>query len=147
MSYFNVVKCQICGRQYQSSYGKICSRCLDDIEIAFGHIRDYMYDNRDKNISVEDILENIEVSEKIVLHLMKEKRLELKSVTGNTGLFCQVCKKPISSGTMCGQCDAELKKSIISVLPKTQPPPQTAVKEEKKERGGAKMHIRSDQNR
>lgn len=117
----NIVQCQMCRKPFQRyGSGKICGECLEQIEIDFRKIRDYMYDNPGR-ISVGKLVEETEVPEKIVLHLIRENRLEIMDSSGG-GLVCQMCKTPISSGAMCEKCASKLAQSLDKAVAKPTKP-------------------------
>lgn len=118
--------------------GNICHNCLEQIDLDFITIRDYMYDHPG-NINVNDLVENTGVSRKVILHLMKQDRLTIKGAGSVSGLTCQVCRKPIAQGSLCEDCKLSLQKDLVSTLP---PPSMPAeVKKPSRDKGNPRMHI------
>lgn len=130
----NIIQCKMCGGLFESLGGKVCGKCLEQIDKDFVKIRNYLYEYPGKS-SVDEICEGTEVSQEVVLHLIKEKRLTSATPSGGA-LTCKMCQKPISSGSMCDACKLSLANSLQSSLPK-------AVPEKKQPKGSNKsrMHI------
>lgn len=134
MSLENFKQCTMCRKPFQSFGGSICNSCLEQIEIDFRKIKDYLYENSG-HLSVRELSKKTEVPEKVILHLMRDGRIEIRDNEG--GLLCEVCKKPILAGTMCDQCKAELARSLD-----TSPKPQYEEKQPiLSEKDSSKMHI------
>ena len=137
----DIKQCKMCNKPFQTYAGNVCSNCLDKIDEDFVKIRDYLYDNPG-HISIEELSEKTDVSENIIIYLLKEKRLSITNLKGGA-LICEVCHREIKSGTLCSSCKESLAIKLQSSLPKT--PPATDKKQ--KETGGqsgrktSKMHI------
>ena len=107
----NIIQCQFCKKPFQSIGRKICPACLDQIDRDFVTVRDYIYEH--KHTDIDTVVEDTEVSKQIILHLLKEGRLTLGDESENTGLLhCEVCRKPISSGRMCKDCQDKVKSKM-----------------------------------
>jgi hypothetical protein len=110
---------------------------MEKIDMDFITVRDYIYDN--KHASMDKVSEDTGVSKQIIMHLLKEGRLIIDDPDGGGGvLFCESCKKPISTGRMCKECKdkvaTSMQKNITSNKPA--PPPKT---EAPTGRGAAKL--------
>jgi hypothetical protein len=86
-------------------------------------IRDYIYDHKQTNM--DKVAEETGISKQVIMYLLKEGRLELDDKSGGAGLLvCEMCKKPISTGRLCGACKENLagtmQKSIASKAPPAQ---------------------------
>lgn len=112
----DIISCKFCNKPFQSFGGKICNNCLEQIERDFKTIREYIYDNPDKS-SIDEICKETEVDRAIVLHLLREKRLTIQNLADGA-LTCDVCHKPIRSGTMCDSCKKALANKLVDTLPK-----------------------------
>lgn len=132
MAQFNFKQCKFCEKLFQSFGGSICHNCLEQIDEDFVAIRDYLYD-QPGNIGVEAIHEGTQVPRNIILHLIKEKRLTI-SDPSTSSVTCEVCKRPISSGTMCQACMKTLFNKLQSTLPEPPEAKQKKTMESKKPR-------------
>lgn len=128
----NFEKCKICREAFRSYGGRICPDCLNQIEMDFLTIRDYI-DDHPGHIDAEEIAEKTGVSTAIVIHLINEGRLFTSGLSDGV-IFgkCKVCGKSLPSGAICSSCNAALTAGLGDVL---NPKPTQATKY-------AKMHIR-----
>ena len=107
----NIMQCQFCKKPFQSLGRRICPSCLEQIDRDFITVRDYIYEN--KITDMDTVSEKTEVSKQIILHLLKEGRLELDGDSGSSGsLQCEVCRKPINSGRMCKDCKDKVSSTM-----------------------------------
>jgi len=100
----NISQCTFCKKPFQSIGRRICPACLEQMDKDFIVVRDFIYDN--KRTDIDTVAEETGVSKQVILHFLREGRLELGGGTddGMGLLKCDVCKKPISSGKMCRPC-------------------------------------------
>ena len=107
----NIIQCTFCKKPFQTLGRKICGECLEQIDKDFITVRDYIYEN--KHSDMDKVSEETGVSKQIILYLLKEGRLILDDESGGGGvLFCEVCKKPISSGRMCKDCKGKVSLTM-----------------------------------
>lgn len=125
----NYKKCKMCGKIFASTGGSECPQCIMDTEKKFGLIKEYLYNHPDA--TVVQISEATEVEEKMILHFLKEGRLEMKSADGS--LRCEKCGVSITSGRMCNNCMNSLSNALSSVLPQK----ETPAEKERKTRTGS----------
>ena len=116
----NIIQCSICKKPFQSYGGRICGNCLEKIDKDFIIVRDYIYDH--KRADMDTVSEETGVPKQIIMHLLKEGRLVIDDPDEKGGvLFCEVCKKPISTGRMCKDCKEKvattMQKNISSPRP------------------------------
>ena len=107
----DIIQCKFCKRPFQSINSKICPSCLEQIDKDFIVVRDYIYDN--KKADIDEVSEETGVNKAIVLHLLREGRLQIVSAESSGGLlFCEVCKKPISKGRLCEACRNDVSSTM-----------------------------------
>ncbi len=109
MDNIKIRKCTFCGRMFQSLGTSLCPACIEKLDRDFIVVRDYIYDNRMEHVTVRDIAENTDVSERTVLFLIKEGRLSEKRILTENKLKCATCGEVISSGKYCAKCFSVLK--------------------------------------
>ena len=138
----NIIQCKICKKPFHSVGSKICSDCLQRIDKDFFIVRDYIYDNQGADI--DTVSEATGVEKFIILHLLKEGRLELATPggAGGTMLNCEVCKKPIITGRMCEGCKSKVSETIQKSVEGGKPPAQNKKQDASKPTN--KMHTRYD---
>ncbi|MEA5004548.1 MAG: MerR family transcriptional regulator [Christensenella sp.] len=110
----NYKTCGYCGRIFQSSGASACPECLRKMEDQFKTIKEYLYQH--PRASVEEVSKETEIDEKLILHFLREGRLEMVAADGF--LVCEKCGAPITSGRLCKKCSDTLAHALGSVLPK-----------------------------
>lgn len=99
----NIIQCSLCKKPFQSFGGKVCGDCLIKLDEDFIKVRDYIDEN--KRADIDKVAEETGVSKQAILYLLKDGRLQFDEAAGGGGvLFCEICKKPISTGRMCNDC-------------------------------------------
>ena len=116
--------CKSCGRIFQSAGADVCPECLREMEEQFKVIKDYLYQK--PGASVEEISKETGIDEKLILHFLREGRLEMIHPDGS--LLCEKCGAPITSGRLCKKCAESLSHALGSVLPKQKAPEETGGK-------------------
>ena len=111
MSTIEVNKCALCGKLFHSLGTKICASCSEIADQGFVQVRQYLYDNKEK-VNLNDILQNTDVSEKIVKYLIKEGRISPKDIADGNGMKCVACGAVIDSGKLCSKCAAVWSEKI-----------------------------------
>jgi len=107
----NIIQCQFCKKPFQSLGRRICPDCLEQIDKDFLIVRDYIYEN--KRADIDTVSEKTEVSKQIILHLLREGRLTLgDDGEGGGVLFCEACRKPITSGKLCKDCKDKVSNTM-----------------------------------
>jgi len=123
---------------------RVCGECLLKLDEDFIKIREYLYDN--EGAGIEEVSEETGVSRKSIFYLLKEERLIVGDENGvvNGLLTCESCKKPISTGRLCGGCKKEVIKALNdSVAPL--PLPKKLMEEPPEEesfKGIAKLQVK-----
>jgi len=79
---------------------------MDDEEIEFKKVKEYVYDNPGATIS--ETSQETGVSVEKIIRFLREERLEIKSEESNMVLECERCGVPIKSGRYCERCKREL---------------------------------------
>lgn len=110
----NYKTCSYCGRIFQSSRSSSCPECVRKMEDQFKIIKEYLYQH--PRASVEEVSNETEIDEKLILHFLREGRLEMVAADGF--LICEKCGESITSGRLCKKCSDTLAHALGSVLPK-----------------------------
>ena len=107
-----IIQCTFCKKPFASYGGKVCTKCLEQLDNSFIIVRDYLDEN--PNADMDMVEEETGVSSRIILHLLKEGRLILgtSKAPGGGILFCEVCKNPISTGRMCDRCKDDIATTM-----------------------------------
>jgi len=100
----------MCKKPFQSLGGRICGNCLERIDKDFITVRDYIYEHKKANM--DTVSEETEVPKQIIMYLLKEGRLIIDDPESSGLLLCEVCKKPISTGRMCKDCQGKVATTM-----------------------------------
>lgn len=111
--------CDRCGKAYTSSNPSICPDCIDQDEIDFKKVRNFVKEN--PKLSIEVISEATEVDEGRIRDYLRMGRLELADMTG-PALECERCGKPISMGQYCIICQQEIAETFRTSSPSSGTP-------------------------
>jgi len=107
MNINNLKYCKICGKMFEYKVSLMCPACLIQMDKDFLVCRDYL--DKHRNSTIKEMSEKTEVSEKIILTLMKEGRLMIQ---GNAEFVCQKCGQAIAYGKYCDRCLGEMKSDL-----------------------------------
>ena len=107
----NIIQCAFCKKPFQTLGRKACPECLEKIDKEFFVVRDYIYEH--KQTDMDKVSEATGVSKQIIMHLLKEGRLQLDDVGTGAGLLtCERCKRPINSGKLCKSCTDKVSNTM-----------------------------------
>lgn len=127
----NIRQCKECGNLFQSMGKPVCADCMDELDRKFLKVRDYLY--KHPEASIKEVSDKTEVAERYILDFLKEERLSLQNASGF--LQCELCKKPITAGRFCSNCQGSLQKAFAS------PEPEKPAAPDNPANRGARMHI------
>jgi len=107
-----LMKCKWCGRPFQSMGLPFCPKCMAELDEQYKPVRDYLYDN--PNASIEQVVEDTGVSERVVLYYLKDGRLRMVNASGL--LRCEQCGASIDSGRFCEKCQGKLEQRMVQPI-------------------------------
>ncbi len=98
-----VFTCGKCRRMFQyPGYGpKLCPECKKQDDEDYEKVKTYLRDNPGRTLYQTS--EDCNVSIEEIRGWLKDERLEYKG-EGSTGLVCEHCGAPITSGKLCDEC-------------------------------------------
>lgn len=118
--------CARCKKLFQyPGYGRrICPVCFKHEEQQFDEVKEYIREN--KNASIKQIHEDLNVSPKLIEEFISSGRLVLSASSPIT-LSCQMCGAEITKGKICDQCNQSLMEANTSNTPsqKSDSPPKS----------------------
>lgn len=118
-------QCEYCENLFNSLSGqKICPRCSKEIDEVFVRVRKYMY-STDEQVTVAKLVAELDVPEKAVNYLIREKRLTFGPRLMTSGK-CRVCGAPTSGQALCDKCRATFTESMKSFAAEETPRRQNA---------------------
>ena len=108
--------CQICGKVFMSTGGKLCPACLDkqadDEMLVIEYVRDH------PKCKVHEIIEATGVNEHIIRRLIEEGRFIQEGV--EYSYPCKKCGTQIVRGKFCEKCMSEMQEQLQGVQNKIQ---------------------------
>ncbi len=104
----SIKNCPDCGKIFNyNEIRMVCPECWEKNEEDFRAIREYLYENPNKNIS--EVAEATGISiEKIKKYLREDRLIAVNNASASL-LDCQKCGKPISSGNYCEDCRKQIE--------------------------------------
>jgi len=133
-----IMQCKFCNMPFHSLGGKLCNNCLDQVDLDFTVIRDYLYEHPGA-VNIDKICEETEIKKRVILYLVDDKRITFSTPEG--GVFsCGICHKPIYEGSMCDDCKNSLSQTLgaaVTSAPVKPPEKKTNAIKSKNER----MHL------
>ena len=104
-------QCEYCENVFNSLSGqKICPRCAKEIDEVFVRVRKYMYSTKEQ-VTAAKLVEELEVPEKAVSYLIRERRLTFGPRIEGSGR-CRVCGAATSGQALCAKCRASFSESM-----------------------------------
>jgi uncharacterized protein len=128
-----VIECKTCKHLFQSFGSAICPVCVEEMEKNFEIVKEYIYNNPGANII--EITKETGVTEKSVLYYLKEGRLSVEGAESE--LVCEKCKKPISSGRFCKDCQITLENTLYKSYVQS----KQSIAEEARKALQGRMHV------
>ncbi|MFZ5351195.1 MAG: MerR family transcriptional regulator [Bacillota bacterium] len=112
-----VRNCPLCGRVFEySEVHTVCTSCWQKNENDFRIIKEYLYENPNKNIV--EVAEATGFSIEKIRAYLREGRLIAVDNHSASVLSCQKCGAAIQTGNYCDSCkrqvEAELAKAAVS---------------------------------
>lgn len=105
-----VINCRSCGRLFNYISGhQICPNCKKVMDQKFEVVKQYLIDN--PGATMQDVVENNDVTRRQVEIWVREERLSFSNVEGSE-IGCQRCGRPIVSGKFCPNCKKILTNTI-----------------------------------
>ncbi|HQK92703.1 MAG TPA: hypothetical protein PLD23_04325 [Armatimonadota bacterium] len=98
--------CKQCGRPFRMVREPFCVDCLKLQDEEFARITRYLRDN--PKSGTQEISEATGVSVGQILYFLRSGRLDTVSFPMDVTLNCEICGKPIKSGSRCGPCAEKL---------------------------------------
>jgi len=98
--------CKQCGRPFRMVREPFCVDCLKAQDDEFARVTHYL---REKpKSSAQEVSDATGVPVAQILHFLRSGRLDTVDFPMDVTLNCEICGKPIKSGTRCGPCAEKL---------------------------------------
>lgn len=85
-----------------------CERCGEIAYDDWGKVREYLYDHA--NVNAYELEAELGISRKTIQRFLKEGKIQTAAT--RSMLMCEGCRKLISSGRFCGDCEKKFHKMI-----------------------------------
>lgn len=110
---FDLRYCTECGKlfAYPGFGPDVCQACRKKDQEDFDKVRDYL-DTHDSSLPKTAM--DTGVSSKKLYQWVREERLYFRN-DGDSGLYCEICGAPISTGRYCRKCKAKLMLKGVKV--------------------------------
>lgn len=111
MSLENVKNCSECNGIYvQKTSVEICEKCYLKEQEVFNKVKLYISKSKNKDATMEDILNSTGAFEKKVIKWVKEGRISTRHLV-NFSYNCELCSTPTREGRLCSSCKNEIINS------------------------------------
>jgi len=100
--------CKRCGKVFPSTGSLICRECLEKEEEQFQQIKIYLAEN--PGASIDQIHRDTQIPVEVISDFVRKGLLVGTPAKETTELRCMICKRPISSGKICLECQKALSE-------------------------------------
>jgi ribosomal protein L32 len=114
-----VDNCEQCGKLFSSLSSRLCPECADRMDTYLGKAKEVLY--RRPDIGVMDLAEEANIPFDVLKTFMREGRLQFRQ-TGTALIDCEMCGRPIISGTKCQACQDRLTGYVTQMKQPQEPP-------------------------
>lgn len=113
----DVRNCKQCGRLFNYIGKPICPECLKVREDEFMKVKDFIRQNQGAGIA--EVSNGTGVSVQQIRQWIREERLVLTSVSADSGVNCEGCGRPITTGRLCQNCKNQMSQDLNQVMSST----------------------------
>lgn len=116
-----VDNCENCGKLFSSLSSRLCPECSDLMDEYLGRAKEVLY--RRPDIGVMELSEAADIPFDALKSFIRDGRLQFRQA-GAVRIECEMCGRPITSGTKCEACQARLTGYVRNM--KSPPAEKTA---------------------
>lgn len=122
----SLANCPRCGKVYLPVAGgrPLCKDCVKQEEEDY--LKVFRFLSGRPSATAQEIAQETGVDLKLIYRFLRENRLRL--VSADTGLRCERCEVPISSGKICDKCRREIYENLKEDLGKLKEKHKTSEK-------------------
>lgn len=106
-----LANCPRCDRVFVKEFRDICWDCYKQEEEAFQVVFTFLKDRKNREATVNEIMEHTKVEEELIIKFVREGRLR-PSEFPNLSYPCERCGTKIVIGKYCNNCITELKRDL-----------------------------------
>lgn len=106
-----LANCSSCGKVFVKQLKDICRECYKEEEAAFQIVYDFLKQQKNREATLNEVVEATGVDETLITKFIKENRLRT-SMFPKLSYPCDKCGKMITSGKICDSCSFELQNEL-----------------------------------
>jgi hypothetical protein len=105
------VTCTICSRVFRSATDTICGICMNNDDMLYRMVRDYIYDHPENTAGEVSLATGVPIRK--INDLLSKERIKMVDLSAfKKPIPCENCGKPIKFGTLCEPCwSSQMKAS------------------------------------
>ena len=104
--------CEQCGEIFAAVVdSKICPKCKKKEEEAFQTVYRYMSKRKNREATMNEIIEATGVGEDLIIKFLKQNRLRASQFP-NLAYGCEKCGKKITEGRLCKECASTIQAAL-----------------------------------
>ena len=107
--------CRQCGSLYLKNYADYCIDCSKEVEEKFNRISEYLKNEQNRNVTLEDVSASTDVSLKQVSDFIRDGRIYAVDFP-NLGYPCAHCSKLIKKQILCVDCYEQFSVDLDQTL-------------------------------
>lgn len=106
-----LANCANCDIVFVKNIRDICQTCYKKEEEAFETVYRFLMKRKNREATMDDIVEETGVDEKLIIKFIKEKRLRLSQFP-KLAYPCERCGKDITTGNICNSCTQSFRSDL-----------------------------------
>ncbi|PXW89541.1 flagellar operon protein (TIGR03826 family) [Pseudogracilibacillus auburnensis] len=103
--------CTRCGVVFARGLRDICGKCYREEEEAFQTVYRFLTKRKNREATINEIVEATKVEEELIIKFMKQKRLR-SSQFPKLAYPCEKCGADIVEGRLCSNCSTQIKTDL-----------------------------------
>ena len=109
--------CRLCGTLYLKNYADYCIDCSKEVEEQYNRIAEYLKNERNRNVTLEDVSASTGVSLTQLADFIRDGRIYAGDFP-NLGYPCAHCSKLIKKQLLCVDCFERFSTDLNKTLNK-----------------------------
>lgn len=106
-----LANCVRCEALFVKSIRQICQSCYQEEETAFKVVYHFLCDQKNREATMDEIIDATGIEEAIIIKFIKEGRLRASQFP-NLAYACEKCGTNIVTGKICNDCAEQLKREL-----------------------------------
>lgn len=106
-----LANCQNCNAVFAKNIRDICQKCYEEEEKCFEIVYRFLMKRKNREATIDDIVEGTEVKESLIIKFIREKRLRLSQFP-QLAYPCERCGNDIQTGSICPSCQQSFQTDL-----------------------------------